>query len=584
MALVGRNGSGKSTLLKIMAGSVGPDRGERFAQPGARIVYLEQDPDLSAFASLGDVAAADLDPAERYKAEIAMEALEVREGVSPSAASGGERRRAALARALAAEPELLLLDEPTNHLDIRAIGWLEDWLKSAKTGFVLISHDRAFLSALTRSTLWIDRGQTRRIDRGFAYFEEWRDKTYEEEESAKRKLDAKIRREEHWIVHGVSGRRKRNIRRVAELAELRQTRRDLIRRRDAGAMALESGERSGKLVIEAKGISKSFEGETGPRVIVKNFSIKIQRGDRVALVGPNGVGKTTLLRLLTGELAPDEGSVRLGANLESAIFDQSRAALKDDASLWESLTDDKLLGVKGSHDQILVRGKPKHVVGYLKEFHFSEAQARGPVSALSGGERARLLLAKIMARQSNLLILDEPTNDLDVETLDLLEELLAEYDGTLLLVSHDRDFIDRIATSTIAMEGDARAVEYAGGWSDYQTQKNLSAEDAAKPQQKPSPKSAAKPSSAEAAPEKAPASAKKLTLGQEKRLKALPAEIARLEAEIAKLEEFLGTPDLYQKEPKKFQQATDLLVERQTKLAAAEEEWLELETLREESG
>ena len=584
MALVGRNGSGKSTLLKIMAGSVAPDRGERFAQPGARIVYLEQDPDLSAFASLGDVAAADLDPAERYKAEIAMEALEVREGVSPSAASGGERRRAALARALAAEPELLLLDEPTNHLDIRAIGWLEDWLKSAKTGFVLISHDRAFLSALTRSTLWIDRGQTRRIDRGFAYFEEWRDKTYEEEESAKRKLDAKIRREEHWIVHGVSGRRKRNIRRVAELAELRQTRRDLIRRRDAGAMALESGERSGKLVIEAKGISKSFEGETGPRVIVKNFSIKIQRGDRVALVGPNGVGKTTLLRLLTGELAPDEGSVRLGANLESAIFDQSRAALKDDASLWESLTDDKLLGVKGSHDQILVRGKPKHVVGYLKEFHFSEAQARGPVSALSGGERARLLLAKIMARQSNLLILDEPTNDLDVETLDLLEELLAEYDGTLLLVSHDRDFIDRIATSTIAMEGDARAVEYAGGWSDYQTQKNLSAEDAAKPQQKPSPKSAAKPSSAEAAPEKAPASAKKLTLGQEKRLKALPAEIARLEAEIAKLEEFLGTPDLYQKEPKKFQQATDLLVERQTKLAAAEEEWLELETLREESG
>ncbi|MEL6979643.1 MAG: ATP-binding cassette domain-containing protein [Pseudomonadota bacterium] len=596
LALVGRNGSGKSTLLKILAGRVAADAGERFAQPGARIVYLEQDPDLSGFADLGAFAAADLEPAEHYKAEIAMEALELRPDTAPAAASGGERRRAALARALAGEADLLLLDEPTNHLDIRAIAWLEERLKSLRAGFVLISHDRAFLSALSRATLWIDRGATRRLEQGFAAFEGWRDKTFEEEDLAARKLDAKIRREEHWIVHGVSGRRKRNMRRVAELADLRRTRSELIRRAGAGAMALESGERSGKLVIEAKDVAKAYATPEGAeRRIVEGFSIKIQRRDRIALVGPNGVGKTTLLKLLTGEIAPDAGAVRLGANLTPAVFDQSRAALDDEASLWESLTDDKLLGVKGSHDQVLVRGKPKHVVGYLKEFLFTEAQARGPVSALSGGERARLLLAKIMARESNLLILDEPTNDLDVETLDLLEELLAEYDGTLLLVSHDRDFIDRVATSTIAMEGDGKAVEYAGGWSDYQAQKRLAAAEAeTAPRAAPKvsisrPKAASArreglDSETDAAADEAREAPKKLTLGEEKRLKALPGEIARLEAEIAKLEAFLGTPDLFQSEPKKFQQATDLLVESQAKLAEAEESWLALEERREAQG
>ncbi|MCI4661902.1 MAG: ATP-binding cassette domain-containing protein [Neomegalonema sp.] len=578
-ALVGRNGSGKSTLLKIMAGLVAADSGERFVQPGAKISYLPQEPDLSGFATLADYAAAELEDHERYKAEIAMEGLEVREDADPASASGGERRRAALARLLAGEPDLMLLDEPTNHLDIATIEWLEQYLRDTRTGFILISHDRAFLTNLTRSTFWIDRGVTRRLDQGFGAFEDWRDKTFEEEEMQRHKLDRQIKREEHWIIHGVSGRRKRNVRRVAELANLRQQRKDMVMRKGAAAMALETGQSSGKLVIEAKEITKRFDA----RVIVEDFSIKVQRGDRLAFVGPNGAGKTTLLKMLTGELAPDQGSVRLGTNLEMAVFDQARARLDETKTLWESLTEDEILGMKGSNDQILVRGRPKHVVGYLKEFLFDERQARGPVSALSGGERARLLLARIMARSSNLLVLDEPTNDLDVETLDLLEDLLAEYEGTLLLVSHDRDFIDRIATSTIAMEGDGRAVEYAGGWTDYRTQRALGESEpsgSGKAAAKPARKQDKSASSVQPAPRAAPA-AKSLSFAQQKRLDALPNEIARLEAEIGKLEEFLSTPDLYSKEPKKFQQATDLLAERQTKLTAAEEEWLELEELRE---
>ncbi|MEM9725875.1 MAG: ABC-F family ATP-binding cassette domain-containing protein [Pseudomonadota bacterium] len=582
LALVGRNGSGKSTLLKIMSGLVAPDGGERFVQPGARVAYLEQDPDLSAHETLGAAAAAALDPAEHYKAEIMVDALGLRPDIDPAAASGGERRRAALARALAGEPDLLLLDEPTNHLDIQVIQWLEETLAATRSGFVLISHDRAFLARLSRATLWIDRGRARRLERGFSAFEDWRDKTFEEEDQAARKLDAKIRREEHWIIHGVSGRRKRNVRRVAELEALRQARREAVGRRGAGAMALDAGERSGKLVIEAKEIAKSFPQSDGPpRRIVEGFSIKIERRDRVALVGPNGAGKTTLLKLLTGEIEPDTGGVRVGANVQAALFDQNRETLDPNASLWETLTDDTLLGVKGNHDQILVRGAPKHVVGYLKEFLFSEAQARGPVSALSGGERARLLLAKIMARPSNLLVLDEPTNDLDVETLDLLEEVLADYDGTLLLVSHDRDFIDRVATQTIAMEGDGRAVVYPGGWSDVITQAGHAPGATRKAGGSGKKGKSAAP---EPAPQKAAeATRTRLTFAQTKRLEALPAELERVEAEIAKLEAFLGTPNLYQDEPKKFQQATDLLVERQSKLASAEEEWLELESLREEA-
>ncbi|MEO1328475.1 MAG: ATP-binding cassette domain-containing protein [Pseudomonadota bacterium] len=598
IALVGRNGSGKSTLLKILADRIAPDAGERFVQPGARIAALPQDPDLSGFATLGDYAAADLEEHERYQAEIEMEALEVRADADPASASGGERRRAALARTLAGAPELLLLDEPTNHLDIRTIDALERRLADTKAGFVLISHDRAFLTALSRQTVWIDRGKARRLEQGFAAFEDWRDKVFEEEDLARHKLDRQIKREEHWVTHGVSGRRKRNVRRLADLAGLRQTRKELVGRKGPAAMALESGTTSGKLVAEAKQVSIAFDG----RPILTRFSTKILRGDRVAIVGPNGVGKTTLIKVLTGEVAPDEGSVRLGTNLVPALFDQARAQLDPEKSLWETLTEDTLLGLKGSNDQILVRGKPKHVVGYLKEFLFDERQARGPVRALSGGERARLLLARIMARESNLLVLDEPTNDLDVETLDLLQELLDDYDGTLILVSHDRDFIDRVATSTIAMEGDGRAVEYAGGYSDYRRQRALGSEDgpepgpgpgpgpkasalkpASKPLSKPASKPASTPNASRSDDDRSTGAAARarLTPPQKKRLDALPAEIDRLTAEIAKLEQFLSTPNLFQDHPKKFEQATALLVERQEKRSSAEDEWLELETLRE---
>ncbi|MEM8755259.1 MAG: ABC-F family ATP-binding cassette domain-containing protein, partial [Pseudomonadota bacterium] len=481
LCLVGRNGSGKSTLLKLTAGLVEPDAGERFVRPGTSVAYLPQEPDFSGFATLGDYAGADLEPHEAYKADMAMEGLQVRAEADPAAASGGERRRAALARLLAGEPDLMLLDEPTNHLDIAAIEWLEEELSETRRAFVLISHDRRFLTRLSRATLWLDRGVCRRSPRGFERFEEWRDKTLEEERAERHKLDRLIKEEARWAVEGISARRTRNMGRVRRLADLRETRAAQIAETGRAAMALAAGTPSGKLVIEARGIAKRF----GDRQVIAAFSTKIARGDRVAFVGPNGAGKTTLVNMLTGALAPDEGSVKLGANVEMAVFDQNREALDPKKSLWETLTDDKARGPKARSDQVMVRGRPQHVVGYLKSFLFDERQARGPVGALSGGERARLLLAKIMARESNLLVLDEPTNDLDIETLDLLQELLADYDGTALIVSHDRDFIDRVATSTVALEGDGRAVEYAGGWSDYRSQRGEAPPAAEKPKTKP---------------------------------------------------------------------------------------------------
>ncbi len=575
LCLVGRNGSGKSTLLKIAAGIVQHDKGERFVQPGGKIAYLPQDPDLSGYETVLDYAAADVDEDEIYKAQIALDGLRLDGSVTAESASGGEKRRAALARMMASEPDLMLLDEPTNHLDVTAIEWLENELLESRTGYVVISHDRAFLNRVTKGTLWLDRGVMRRNPEGFGGFEAWQEKTFEEEDAQQHKLGRQIKREEHWIIHGVSGRRKRNVRRVAELADLREAKRTHIKRAGAAAMALESGKSSGKLVIEAKEIAKAF----GERTLLADFSTKIMRGDRVAFVGPNGVGKTTLLKMLMNNLEPDTGSIRHGANIEVAILDQTRE-VPEHLSLWEAMTEDKLLGVKGSNDQILVRGRPKHVVGYLKEFLFDERQARGPVSALSGGERARLLLAKIMARESNLLVLDEPTNDLDLETLDLLQELLADYDGTLLLVSHDRDFIDRIATSTIAMEGDGRAIEYAGGWSDYRALRGEAAE-----QKEVRKTTETKGNPPPAAPvEKPKSGGAKMSFKQTHRLEKLPAEIAMLEAEITKLEELLADPELFAKDNTKFVKASKALSARQEILAKSEEEWLELEALREEMG
>jgi len=561
-ALVGRNGSGKSTLMKVMAGLVEPDQGTRFLTPGLSVGYMEQDPDFTGFATLGDFATAALGPADLYRIEMAADGLKLNLSQSPETASGGERRRAALARILAEAPDLMLLDEPTNHLDINAIEWLQDHLAQTRSAFVLISHDRAFLSALTKSTLWVDRGIVRRQERGFARFEDWRDKIHEEEDQERHKLNRLIKAEARWAVEGISARRTRNQGRVRRLAALREERAGQIARQGVARLEMESGPKSGKLVVEATGISKTFDGVE----IIKDFTLKVMRGERIALVGPNGAGKTTLLNMLTGDLPPDAGKIRHGIGLMSVVFDQNRAQLDPDASLWDTLTQDKDLGVSGKNDQIMVRGTPRHVVGYLKDFLFDENQVRSPVRALSGGEKARLLLARLLARESNFLILDEPTNDLDIETLDLLQELLSDYDGTVLLVSHDRDFIDRIATTTLLMEGKGRVTIHAGGWSDIP----MSARPAkSKPQEKQ-----AKPKTSTPKVQKLKSG---LTFTEQHRLDALPGEMERLEAEIAKLQTLMADPELFTREPVKFKKATQALVERQEKLSAAEEEWLTLE-------
>ncbi len=563
LALVGRNGSGKSTLMKVMAGFVEADKGLRVVSPGVTVGYMEQDPDMSGFATLGDYAGSRIPEGEGYRVEVAAEGLGFKPDTPVASASGGEKRRAALAKLVAEAPELMLIDEPTNHLDIAAIEWLEDFLNETRAAYVLISHDRALLNRLTRQTFWLDRGVLRRRELGFQGFEEWREETWQTEDDARHKLDRKIKAEARWAVEGISARRKRNQGRVRALAALRDERSSQIRRKGNALMEFDSGTTSGKKVIEAKGVGKTF----GDKVLFKDFDLRILRGDRVAFVGPNGVGKTTLLKMLIGELAPDEGTVSLGTSLDIAVFDQSRARLDPEASLWNNLTSDPLMAVSGNSDQVMVRGNPKHVVAYLKDFLFDESQARAPVKSLSGGEKARLLLAKLMAKPSNLLILDEPTNDLDVETLDLLQDILGEYDGTVLLVSHDRDFIDRVATTTVALEGNAHAMVYPGGWSDYAAQRG---------KKETGPVAQAPRTSVEPPKPVKKIIAEGLTFTEKKRLDTLPGLIARMESEIVKLQDLLSDPQLYKREPVKFQKASDMLTERQEALAAAEEEWLDL--------
>ena len=565
VALVGRNGSGKSTLMKVMAGLIEADKGARTAAPGVSVGYMEQDPTMEGFATLGEYAASGLPEDEAYRVDMVAEGLKFDPMGDPKTASGGERRRAALAKLMAEAPELMLLDEPTNHLDIEAIAWLEAELKSTRAAFVLISHDRAFLRNLTRATLWIDRGQVRRAEEGFDGFEEWRDKLWEEEDQQRHKLNRKIKAEARWAVEGISARRKRNQGRVRALADLRAEKAGQIKRQGTAAMAFDGGSTSGKKVVEATGLFKAYDGKQ----IVKNFDLTINRGDRVAFVGPNGVGKTTVLKMLLGQEAPDEGTVKLGTNLDIAVFDQARAQLDPNMTLWENLASDPVLGASGKSDQVMVRGTPKHVVGYLKEFLFDEAQARAPVRSLSGGEKARLLLARLMARESNVLVLDEPTNDLDIETLDLLQDILGEYDGTVLLVSHDRDFLDRVATTTIAMEGNGQAVVYAGGWTDYQEQRSDSL---------PVPEKSVGKQLSKGGKQSAQVARKTaLSFTEKHRLDELPSVMEKLQAEIGKLEELLSDPELFTKQPAKFQKATDALVDRQIKLSDAEEEWLALE-------
>ena len=562
LALVGRNGSGKSTLMKVMAGLVEPDRGARVVSPGDSVGYMAQEPEMAGCATLGDYAVRDMDASDLWRVEAVAEKLKFDPATTVGAASGGERRRAALAKLIAEAPDLMCLDEPTNHLDIEAIGWLEAHLASTRSAFIVISHDRAFLRALSRATLWIDRGEVRRQDQSFDAFEAWRDKVWEEEDLQRHKLNRKIKAEARWAVEGISARRKRNQGRVRALQALRAERAGQIKRQGAAAMELEAGPKSGRRVIEAKGLSL----ELGGKRIVKDFSLRVARGDRVAFVGPNGVGKTSLINVLTKQAEPDAGTVELGTGVEMAVFDQRREALDPDQSLWENLVGSPEMRVSGRADQVMVRGTPKHVVGYLKEFLFDEAQARAPVRSLSGGEKARLLLARIMAKPSNLLVLDEPTNDLDIETLDLLQEILGDYDGTVLLVSHDRDFLDRVATTTVGMEGNGRVVVHAGGWSDYAPKRQLvePVETAVAP----------RPKKAE---EVKKPTAKGLSFTEKHRLEALPEEIARLEAEISKLGALLSDPELFTREPVKFKKATEALTEREAKLSAAEDEWLELE-------
>ena len=562
VSLVGRNGSGKSTLMKVMAGLVDADEGSRVIHPGVRVGYMEQDPDLTAFSTLGDYAFSDLDEADHYKVEIAAEGLKFDPDRLVRTASGGERRRAALAKLMAENPELMLLDEPTNHLDIEAISWLETTLRESRNSFVVISHDRTFLTELTRSTLWIDRGSVRRLDQGFGSFESWRDKVWEEEDDQRHKLNRKIKAESRWAVEGISARRKRNMGRVRALEELRAERASQIKRQSNAAMALDLGKKSGVKVIEAKNLSLAF----GEFKIFDNLSLTVQRQDRIAIVGPNGVGKTTLINTLIGQQKPDSGTVKLGTNLKIAMFDQGRSQLDPALSLWEALTSDPSMAVSGSSDQIMVRGYPKHVVGYLKDFLFAEEQMRAPVRSLSGGEKARLILARLMAQESNFLILDEPTNDLDIETLDLLQDVLGQYDGTVLLVSHDRDFLDRVATTTIALEGAGKAIVYAGGWSDYQAQKpKIETTEPRKVN-----------NSQKVERSKIKTQNNPITFSEKHQLKILPKKIERLEAEINKLEEFLSQPDLFKNYPVKFKKATEILIERQEKLSLTELEWLEL--------
>lgn len=563
VCLVGRNGSGKSTLLRVLAGEVEMDSGERFIQPGTRIAYLPQEPPLFG-ATVADFVASGLPEDERgqtWRVDAVLAEVKVDGGKDPANLSGGEGRRAALARALVGEPDVLLLDEPTNHMDLPTILWLEEALAAYAGALVVISHDRRFLETVSRQTWWLENGSVRRNERGFTDFTRWQEEVYAAEELELARMDKRLASESAWFSRSPKARVKRNMGRVRALMDLRGERAARPPAARSVQLGIDSGDTSGRLVAEAEAIAKSYDG----RPIVKGFSTRILRGDRVGILGPNGAGKTTLLRMLTGELAPDSGDIRLGTNLQPAYFDQRREQLDPETPVKDILTE-------GRGDNVWVHGRPRHVVGYLRDFLFDERQAVTPVKALSGGERNRLLLAKILARPSNLLILDEPTNDLDMDTLDLLEEVLSDYDGTLLLVSHDRDFLDRLVTSTIVLEGDGSVEEYPGGYSDYLSQRKPR-EEAAR----------AKPSGpAREAPK--PKAQTRLSYNQQRDLDRLPGVMDKLHADIARLEERLADPGLYGRDAAGFQKATAELDTARAHLAAAEERWLELELKREELG
>ena len=566
IALVGRNGSGKSTLLKVLQGLVIQDEGERILSKGLSVGYMEQDPNLSEFVTLKDYVCSGVLVSDYHEGEKVAQNLGVDLDMPVNVSSGGERRRAALTKLIAENHDVMLLDEPTNHLDVEAIEWLEAELKGLSKSFIVISHDRKFLSNLTNDTIWVDRGKARRCSIGFGGFEAWRDKIWHEEDEKIHKLNRKIRSESRWAVEGISARRKRNQGRLRNLEKLRAERQSYISRTGLAKMKLESRTKSGQLVLKADKVSKSF----GEKCIIRNFSIQIRKGDRIGIVGPNGIGKTTLLKILLGEVIPDLGTAKLGSNLIVAKFDQMREQLNLENSLWQNLTDDPTMKASGKAGQIMVRGKSKHVAGYLKEFLFSESQLRSPLKSLSGGEKARLLLAKLMARESNLLILDEPTNDLDLETLDLLQEVIAEYEGTVLLISHDRDFLNRTVDTSIILTGQGEFVKIAGSWEDYN---NLKAKNETqdKAEYLDKKKNVSKP------PKREMPSKAEFSFVDKHRLDEIPNLIDRLEYEIKQLETFLSDSNLYLEHPNKFEKASAALIERQAEMKKLEDEWFKLE-------
>ncbi len=562
LALIGRNGAGKTTLFKLLANRVDADEGRRTIVPGTNVVLLEQEPDLTGFATLRDYTISGADAPPLHDVEAIAGQLGIDLSREAATASGGERRRAAIARALAMNPDVLLLDEPTNHLDLAAIDWLEDWLNRFRGAFLVISHDRTFLTRLTRQTLWLDRGAVRRSEIGFGGFEAWQEKIYAEEVRAAEKLDAKLKIELHWLQRGVTARRKRNQGRLEKLHQMRAARAAMIGPAGSAKLAVESDDVRSKVVITAEGVSKSYGGRT----LIRNFTLRIQRGDRIGIVGANGTGKTTLLKLLTGEIDPDEGSVTRAKTLNGIVIDQQRALLSGDKRVRDVLAD--------GGDWVTVRGEKKHIKGYLKEFLFDTDLAEARVATLSGGEQARLLLAREFARQSNLLVLDEPTNDLDLETLDLLQEVIADYDGTVLIVSHDRDFLDRTVTLTLGLDGSGKVDIVAGGYADWERKRDA-------------PKASTAKAKAAAAPPPAPEKPKmqtKLSYKDQRDYDLLPARVEALGQEIAAAEAALSDPDLYSKDPARFAALTKAIDSLRTERDTAEERWLTLAEMVEQLG
>jgi len=559
LALIGRNGAGKTTLMKLIAGTIEADRGKRSVQPGARIITLEQDPFFTGHATLLDFALHGADAPARHEVEAIADQLGIDLSRQADSASGGERRRAALARALASEPDLLLLDEPTNHLDLAAIEWLESWLQRYNGAFVAISHDRTFLERLTRATLWLDRGSLRRKDIGFGGYEAWMEAVYAEEARAAERLDARLKLEAHWLQRGVTARRKRNQGRLAKLHEMRAARAAMLSPQGAAKLALVTDDAKSKAVIVADAVSKRF----GERTIIRDFSLRITRGDRIGVVGANGAGKTTLLKLLTGDLAPDSGTITLAKTLQGVMIDQQRSLMAPDKRIRDVLAE--------GGDWIDVRGTRKHIQGYLKDFLFDPGLVEARVGTLSGGERSRLLLAREFARASNLLVLDEPTNDLDLETLDLLQEVIADYDGTVLIVSHDRDFLDRTVTITLGLDGSGRVDVVAGGYAEWDRIRKERA--AARPQAKTSTAPAAAP------PPPPPPRKSKLSYKDQRDYELLPARIEAIGAELVKVEALLADPALYTRDPARFARLTAQIDSLRAEQDAAEMRWLELAEL-----